>query len=104
VIVLAALALPAVAQPPEPEFWEMVGVGGVLRSVPLDGGSVVDRPEAGTVVRGLGCQQSRGRRWCEVERVDKPGVTGWIGNNNLRAAAAADAPPPEAGSGSPPPD
>lgn len=80
-----AFALPAAGQG-EPGFWEIVGVGGVLRRAPLDGGGVIARPPAGTVVKNLGCQDSRGRRWCQVQLLDEPGVVGWIGNNNLRIA------------------
>lgn len=80
------LAAPADAQTANPEFWEVVGVGGALRNVPADGSSVVDRPDPGEIVKNLGCRQSRGRRWCQVELVDHPEVRGWIGNNNLRVA------------------
>ncbi len=104
-----ALAAPAAAQTANPAFWEVVGVGGALRTVPADGSGVIDRPDAGEIVRNLGCRQSRGRRWCEVELVDRPGVKGWIGNNNLRVASqpgagsAGDASPPPPGGDSPPP-
>ena len=92
VIAVLAFACPGVAGAAEPEFWEIVGVGGVLRSVPMEGGAVVDRPDPGTVVKNLECQQSRGRNWCRVERIDQPGVSGWIGTNNLRASAPASNP------------
>lgn len=84
-------AAPAVGQTASPAFWEVVGVGGALRTVPVDGSGVIDRPESGEIVRNLGCRESRGRRWCQVELLDTPGVTGWIGNNNLRVASPSDA-------------
>ena len=102
VIALAlAFAAPAAGQS-GPGVWEIVGVGGALRRVPVDGGGVIARPEAGSLVKNLGCQNSRGRRWCQVELMDQPGVSGWIGNNNLRAAAPAVTPAPASATGKPP--
>ena len=88
-LALFLIPLSAAAQDTQ-SYWKVMGVGGGMRARPLAGAAIVARPATGTVVKNVSCETSAGRKWCQVELLDQPGVTGWIGATNLLAAA-----PPE---------
>jgi hypothetical protein len=71
-----------------PDFWEVAGVDAgdtlSLRKAPSPRGQLVTRFPNGTVVRNLGCKNTRGQRWCRVEQAGAPVQSGWVNGRYLR--------------------
>jgi Bacterial SH3 domain len=73
-----------------PDFWEVTGVEAGdtlnLRKEPSPHGNLVARFANGAVLRNQGCKNTRGQRWCRVERPDDPSIRGWVNGRYLREA------------------
>jgi hypothetical protein len=71
-----------------PDFWEVTGVAAddalSLRGAPSPQGRLVARFPNGTVLRNLGCKNTRGQRWCRVEQPNAPAMRGWVNGRYLR--------------------
>jgi hypothetical protein len=74
-----------------PDHWEVTGVGAgdalSLRKEPSPRAELVVQVANGTVLRNLGCKNTRGQRWCRVERLDDPSMRGWVNGRYLRESA-----------------
>ena len=71
-----------------PDYWEVTGVDAgdalSLRKAPSPRGQLVIQFPNGTVLRNLGCKNTRGQRWCQVEQTDAPAQSGWVNGRYLR--------------------
>lgn len=71
-----------------PDYWEVTGVGAndalSLRKEPSPRATLLVQFANGTVLRNLGCRNTRGQRWCRVERPDGPAPRGWVNGRYLR--------------------
>lgn len=71
-----------------PDFWEVAGVAAgdalILRKEPSPRGKLVARFANGAVLRNQGCKNTRGQRWCRVERPDDSSIRGWVNGRYLR--------------------
>ncbi|MGD9656691.1 MAG: SH3 domain-containing protein [Methylocystis sp.] len=71
-----------------PDFWKVTGVGAgdtlSLRKEPSPRAQKVGQFANGTALRNLGCKNTRGQRWCRVERPDDPSTSGWVNGRYLR--------------------
>lgn len=71
-----------------PDYWEVTGVGDgdtlSLRKEPSPRARLMVQFANGTVLRNLGCKNTRGQKWCRVERPDDPSMRGWVNGRYLR--------------------
>lgn len=71
-----------------PDYWEVTGIGAgdalSLLKEPSPHAELVARFANGTVLRNLGCKNTRGQKWCRVERPDDPSMHGWVNGHYLR--------------------
>ncbi len=69
-----------------PDNWEVTGVGAgdalQLRATPSPKGGLVAQAPNGATLKNLGCRNTRGQRWCQVE--DARGHRGWANGRYLR--------------------
>jgi hypothetical protein len=69
-----------------PDNWRVTGVGAgdtlKLRATPSPRGKLVAQAQNGATLRNLGCRNTRGQRWCQVE--DASGARGWANGRYLR--------------------
>jgi hypothetical protein len=76
-----------------PDYWEVTGVGAgdalSLRKEPSPRARLVVQFANGTVLRNLGCKNTRGQRWCRVERIDDASAHGWVNGRYLRESGGA---------------
>lgn len=74
-----------------PDYWEVTGVGAgdtlSLRKEPSPSAQLIAHFANGTVLRNLGCKNTRGQRWCRVESVDNSSTRGWANGRYLRESA-----------------
>jgi hypothetical protein len=73
-----------------PDYWEMTGVpkGDALsvRATPSPKGKLVTQVLNSAIMKNLGCRNTRGQRWCQVE--DGAGRRGWVNGKYLREGAS----------------
>ncbi len=89
---LAALAVPAAAQSPEPDAprrWEALQDGLELRAAPSETAQTVKLLPAGAVLSNLGCAETAGQTWCQV-RPFRGGQRGFVPARALRPATGPD--------------
>jgi hypothetical protein len=71
-----------------PDFWEVTGVEAgdtlSLREEPDPHAQMIGRFGNGTVLRNLGCKNTRGQRWCRVENLYGSSMRGWVNGRYLR--------------------
>jgi hypothetical protein len=76
-----------------PDYWRISNLclsrKPVLREAADPRAPVLDFPAVGAVVRNKGCRIAHRQRWCAVETLGEPVLTGWIEGGCLR-----EAPPP----------
>jgi hypothetical protein len=63
-----------------PDYWEVsVSSAGTLnlRAQPVGDSRILGHLRHGTVVRNLGCRMTEGRRWCHIETLSAPRLSGW---------------------------
>jgi len=74
-----------------PDFWQVTGVAADdmlnIRKDASANGALVTRVANGTILRNLGCKNSRGQRWCRVEQAKEPNTRGWVNGLYLREAS-----------------
>ena len=71
-----------------PDFWSVVANSGLnLRSDPSQSATKVSVLNADDVVRNLGCRMAEAQRWCQVQTITEPGLTGWVAGRFLAEAA-----------------
>jgi alkyl hydroperoxide reductase subunit AhpF len=81
-----------------PDYWEVAGVGPgdalSMRHRPTPKGKLVMQFLNGTVLKNLGCKNTRGQRWCQVEQ---PGEAqrGWVNGRYLREGSGPAAALPQ---------
>ena len=72
----------------EAQYWRVAGLPGddlyYLRAEPSTRARVVGVVGNGDVVGNLGCRDSEGARWCEVDLRDEMGSMGWVDARYLR--------------------
>jgi hypothetical protein len=72
-----------------PDYWKVVGVADGerlnLRETPSAAARGVADLASGAVVKNLGCRNTRGQTWCEVE--DQARKRGWVKGRYLRESA-----------------
>lgn len=74
---------PPAPNPPsaEPDFWRVTGLQGNdtlnIRSEPSTAGRILARAPNGARLENLGCQTSRGQKWCRVRSTRGVDVTGY---------------------------
>jgi hypothetical protein len=66
-----------------------------IRVSPSAAARVVGNLAGGTVLRNLGCRMAEGRRWCRVETLGAPRMSGWIAGEFLRESSYAGTAAPE---------
>jgi hypothetical protein len=71
-----------------PDYWEVTGVGAgdalSLHREPSSRARLIMQFGNGAVLRDRGCKNTRGQKWCRVERLDDPSVRGWVSGRYLR--------------------
>ncbi|MGQ0444047.1 MAG: SH3 domain-containing protein [Beijerinckiaceae bacterium] len=71
-----------------PDYWEVTDIGAgdalSLRKEPSPRAELAVQFANGTVLRNLGCKNTRGQRWCRVERPNDTSVHGWVNGHFLR--------------------
>lgn len=71
-----------------PDYWEVTGVaagdGLSLREQPSPRARLITQFSNGSVLRNLGCKNTRGQRWCRVLSPDGPSKPGWVNGRYLR--------------------
>jgi hypothetical protein len=72
-----------------PDYWEVTGVTSTLniRTSPSTGAAVAGRVRRQEILRNSGCRMAEGRRWCQVETLGRPRITGWAAGDFLRESA-----------------
>ncbi|MCL7408152.1 SH3 domain-containing protein [Marivivens donghaensis] len=71
-----------------PDFWAVVANGGLnLRTGPSQSANKVAVLHSDDVVRNLGCRMAEAQRWCQVQTVTEPKLTGWVAGRFLAEAA-----------------
>ena len=75
-----------------PDYWEVTAVGAgdtlSLRNEPSPKAQKVGQFANGTVLRNLGCKNTRGQRWCKVQPADASSIQGWVNGRYLRETGA----------------
>ncbi|WP_051631220.1 SH3 domain-containing protein [Afifella pfennigii] len=71
-----------------PDYWQ-VTTGDPddplnIREQPSAGARILGSAPDGTVLRNLGCRMNEGQRWCRVETMERPAVSGWSAGRYLR--------------------
>jgi hypothetical protein len=76
-----------------PDFWEVSGLAAGknvnLREEASRRAAVIEKLDAGTILRNKGCKMEAKERWCRVELPETPGVGGWVRGEFLREASVA---------------
>jgi hypothetical protein len=76
-----------------PDFWEVRGLAAGrkvnLREEASRNAAVIEKIDAGTILRNKGCKMEAGQRWCRVELPENPSVGGWMRGDFLREASVA---------------
>jgi hypothetical protein len=76
-----------------PDFWEVRGLAAGknvnLREQASRSAAVIEKLDAGTILRNKGCKMEGGQRWCRVELPENPSVGGWVRGEFLREASIA---------------
>jgi hypothetical protein len=79
-----------------PDYWEVKtsGSGGKLRirASASSGAKVIGSVPNGAVLRNRGCRMAEGQRWCRVETVSAPRLSGWTAGAFLRESSHAGVP------------
>lgn len=77
-----------------PDFWGVHtnGKTASLRAQPSEEAPVIESVEDGSVLRNRGCRMAEGRRWCNVQTVDRRQLTGWIEGEILKESTYTEAP------------
>jgi hypothetical protein len=74
-----------------PDYWEVTGVGTGdtlnLREKPSPHAQKIAQFANGTILRNLGCKNTRGQRWCRVEGLQHSSLRGWVNGHYLRESA-----------------
>jgi len=85
------VAVPASADDGGPRDWVVTGVSRSLnlREMPSTSAPVLTGFAAGTVLDNLGCRDSEGRVWCDVQPLGG-GPRGWVAASYLEPAVAPD--------------
>lgn len=73
-----------------PDYWEVMGVPAgdklSVRATPSPKGKLVTQVLNTAIMKNLGCRNTRGQRWCQVE--DGAGRRGWVNGKFLREGAS----------------
>jgi hypothetical protein len=73
-----------------PDYWDVRVVGPSreldIRAAASPSGRVLGKVPDGAVVRNQGCRMAEGRRWCHVETIKTPQISGWAAGEFLRKA------------------
>jgi hypothetical protein len=81
-----------------PDYWDVrtsSPAGKInIRVSPSSAAQVLANVSGGAVLRNLGCRMAEGRRWCHVETVAAPRLSGWVAGEFLRESGYAGAPVP----------
>jgi hypothetical protein len=76
-----------------PDFWEVKGLAEGknvnLREAASRRAAVIEKLDAGTILRNKGCKMEAKERWCRVELPENPEVGGWVRGEFLREASVA---------------
>jgi hypothetical protein len=71
-----------------PDYWEVTGVGPgdslSLRATPSPKGKLILSLSNGILLKNIGCRNTRGQRWCQVEQQGEPARRGWVNGRYLR--------------------
>ena len=71
-----------------PDYWEVTGVASgddlKMRKTPSPKGKLVMGFANGTLLKNLGCKNTHGQKWCEVQRPDDTAMRGWVNGRYLR--------------------
>lgn len=82
-----------------PDFWDIkpksAGAKVNIRDAPSGAASLVGNLADGAVVRNRGCRMAEGQRWCRVETIGAPPMSGWIAGEFLRESSYAGSTAPE---------
>ncbi|WP_424362914.1 SH3 domain-containing protein [Methylocystis parvus] len=72
-----------------PDYWEVTDVPAgdrlSVRATPSPKGKLVTQALNSAIMKNLGCRNTRGQRWCQVE--DGAGRRGWVNGKYLREGA-----------------
>jgi hypothetical protein len=81
-----------------PDYWDVKTKSASatvnIRDAPSGAAPLVGGLAGGTVVRNLGCRMAGGRRWCRVETLGAPRMSGWTAGEFLRESSFAGAAAP----------
>ena len=81
-----------------PDYWDIRTKNAAakvnIRAAPSAAAEVVGNLAGGTVLRNLGCRMAEGRRWCRVETLNAPRMSGWTAGEFLRESSYAGTPTP----------
>ena len=66
-----------------------------LRAAPSSAAQAITNIAGGTVLRNLGCRMTEGSRWCRVETIDTPLLSGWMEGEFLRESNHVRTPAPK---------
>jgi hypothetical protein len=76
-----------------PDYWDIrtknADAKVSIRVSPSAAAKVLGNLAGGTVVRNLGCRMAEGRRWCRVETLRAPRMSGWTAGEFLRESSYA---------------
>jgi hypothetical protein len=79
-----------------PDYWDVKTsspTGKInLRASPSVAAPVLGNISGGAVLRNLGCRMAEGHRWCRVETVTAPRLSGWAVGEFLRESGYTSAP------------
>lgn len=79
-----------------PDYWEVTGsrsaTTAAIHAAASAASAVAGNVPGGTVLRNQGCRMAEGHRWCRVETVAGPKLSGWTAGDALRESGHAGAP------------
>ncbi|CAN0465914.1 unnamed protein product, partial [Phaeothamnion confervicola] len=80
-----------------PDYWEIRTASQTgklaLRASPSASGREIGSLNSGAILRNLGCRMAEGRRWCHVETLSAPRLSGWTVGDVLRESGHVGAQP-----------
>jgi hypothetical protein len=82
-----------------PDYWEVkTDVASQKLNIHASASSaarVIGSVSTGVALRNLGCRMAEGRRWCRVETVNAPKLSGWTAGEFLRESSYTSTPAPK---------